>query len=252
MMSDNKIFLLHIPKTAGTALSRAFRGAVPLERYFEHMESRVPLFGEVVVDGGPFFVSGHFTYEIAQTLIAREDVFSLTVLRDPVRQLESHIKWLKAYGNPADPERLAQIPPPIAELALQLWESDLNCVSDLEKVLERPLGYQLFDNLQVRYLTSAKVSKITSAEAELACENITSFSFYFVMEDLPAAMERLQVRFPGVCELERVNSSMIDESIVPENNKVMDYLLEKTKFDQVLFDRARESSRRSFLAHRSK
>lgn len=247
-MSADKIFLLHIPKTAGTALSRAFRAAVPADRYFEHMESRVPLFQEVIADGGPFFVSGHFTYEFAQELIVREDVYALTVLRDPLRQLESHIKWLKAYGNPADPERLAQIPPPIAELALQLWESDLNDVGDLEKVLERPLGYQLFDNLQVRYLTSAKVNKITSEEAELACDHINSFNLHFVMDDLPAAMDRLQVRFPGVCDLEMVNSSMIDEYIEPENGKVMDYLLEKTKFDQVLFDRAKESSRRSFLA----
>ncbi len=247
-MRADKIFFLHIPKTAGTALSRVFRGAVPIDRYFEHMESRVPLFHEVTTDGEPFFVSGHFTYEVAQALIARDDVYALTVLRHPVQQLESHIKWVKAYGNPEDPERLEQIPQPIANLALQLWESDLNDVNDLEKVLESPLGHQLFDNLHVRYLTSAKVAKVGPSEAELACDHISMFDFFFVMDDLPAAIDRLKGRFSDVCELETVNPSMIDEHVQPENTQVMEYLLEKTKFDQVLFDMAKEDSRRRFFA----
>ncbi len=246
-MSADKIFFLHIPKTAGTALSRVFRAAVPAERYFEHMESRVPLFHEVIADGEPFFVSGHFTYEVAQGLISRQDVYALTVLREPVRQLESHIKWVKAYGNPSDPERLQLIPPPIANLALQLWESDLNDVNDLEKVLESPLGHQLFDNLHVRYLTSAKVPKVSRIEAELACNHIRTLDLFFVVDDLPAAMEQIKARFSDICELENVNPSMIDENVQPENDAVMEYLLAKTKFDQVLFDRAKEESRRRFF-----
>ena len=89
--------------------------------------------------------------------------------------------------------------------------------------------------------------KVSRIEAELACNHIRTLDLFFVVDDLPAAMEQIKARFSDICELENVNPSMIDENVQPENDAVMEYLLAKTKFDQVLFDRSKEESRRRFF-----
>ena len=107
------VLFLHIPKTAGSSLTDAFCFS------FQHFLRDGHLPGSpwrgIMERGEPFFVSGHFPIATIADVIERPEVFSFTVLRDPWEQVVSHIRWVKAYGDPARAAKLAEIDPSIAE-----------------------------------------------------------------------------------------------------------------------------------------
>jgi hypothetical protein len=245
---NDKIFFLHIPKTAGTAFNEIFKGAVPGGRFFQHMESRRSLFLEVIEDGGPFFASGHFMYRNFQNLVTREDIFSITILRNPVQQLISHLKWVKAYGNPDDTERRKTISENIAKLAIELWKTNLNDVNKLKKIFDRPIGKALFDNLQTRYLSSHTSDAVTKEVLDSALNNFKSFNFIFILDDIANANEFLSKKFDNIGNLTTSNVARIDESVDLSDKKVLDFYRLAVRFDAVLFTEVRKYSRERFFS----
>ncbi|MCF1504908.1 hypothetical protein L0F51_14235 [Afifella sp. H1R] len=243
----DKIFFLHIPKTAGSAFNLAFQKAVPDGRHFEHMESQRELFYSVVSDGQPFYASGHFPFSRVRDLVMRPDVFTITIFREPLKQLLSHLKWVKAYGRPDGEARRHLIPENIAELSLDLWETDLNDVARLEPILASPTAISLFDNTQTRYMTRSIGGRIGEEQNRFSMGHLKHFDFFFVLEDMAAAHKKLTRKIPGLGPIPRTNEAMLSETVDLQDGKIRTFYEGFVRFDRKLYDNARRRSRRRFL-----
>ncbi|MDQ0325201.1 hypothetical protein J2R99_001050 [Rhodopseudomonas julia] len=243
----DKIFFLHIPKTAGSAFNLAFQEAVPPGRHFEHMESRRELFYSIISDGKPFYASGHFPFSRVRDLVMRPDVFTITIFREPLKQLLSHLKWVKAYGRPDGEARRRLIPENIAELSLALWETDLNDVARLEPILASPTAISLFDNTQTRYMTRSVAGRIGEEQGRFSMGHLKHFDFFFVLDDMAAAHVRLTREIPGLGQIPRTNEAMLSETIDLQDGRVRAFYEDFVRFDRQLYNNARRRSRRRFL-----
>ncbi|MCZ8543096.1 sulfotransferase family protein [Mesorhizobium qingshengii] len=246
MLQYDKIFFLHIPKTAGSAFNHIFKPLFGPDRYFEHMESQPELFLSVQRDGRPFFMSGHVYFEAACPLIERSDVFTITILREPVAQLISHLKWVKYVGSPKYPDPNA-IDAEILEFARELFRVPLSDIASVGDLLDRPLGLRLFDNLQVRYLSDPFVLRVGPEHAKRAIENIIKFKFVFVLEDMAIAHEMLSRKFPGIEDINLYNEAQIVDDVDFRNAEIGNFYLERTALDRQLYLSARSFSLRFHL-----
>ena len=243
----NRIYFHHIPKTAGTAFSQIFRKIVSADNFFEHMESRRELLPKIWKNSEGFFVSGHLAYESVETLISQNDVFSITVLRNPVEQLISHIKWVKAYGAPDQEKKRASIEPQIAKLSIKLWNTSLNDVGALNTLFDCHIARMLFDNLQVRYLCPKTNMSITSHQTNASIINAKSFDFVFVLEDMDKAIKYLNRMFSGNFAVDQINTSPIDEAVDMSDPKIAEFYKLSVRFDARLFSEIRKYSRDKFF-----
>ncbi|RWB74615.1 MAG: hypothetical protein EOQ50_15010 [Mesorhizobium sp.] len=247
MQKYDKVFFLHIPKTAGTSFNSMFRPLFSSDRYFDHMESRPELFKSLQSDGFPFFISGHLNFEFARSLIERKDVFTITILREPISQLISHLKWVKYVGSPKYPDPAA-IDPEILEFSRDLFQVPLNDTARIATLLDHPVGVRLFDNLQVRYLSDPVIPRIGKMQRRIAVKNIEKFKFLFTLDDMNLALKKLTQIFPGTNDITVCNVAQIEDEVDLEDPKVVDFYRRRTVWDRELYSAAREFSLRFHLS----
>lgn len=247
MLKYDKIFFLHVPKTAGTSFNSIFKPLFAPDRYFDHMESRPDLFWSVQNDGLPFFLSGHLYFDYVRPLIDKADIFTTTILREPIAQLISHLKWVKYVGSPKYPDPAA-IDSEILEFSRELFQVPLNDVARIGSLLDHPVGLRLFDNLQVRYMSDPFVPQVGLEQRKKAIENIAMFRFLFALEDLEVALKDLSRKLPGVAGISSHNVAQIEDDIDLHDADVVNFYLEKTEFDQDLYLYARSFSQEFHLS----
>jgi hypothetical protein len=241
MQKYDKVFFLHIPKTAGTSFNNMFKPLFSSDRYFDHMESRPELFKLVQNDDLPFFISGHLYFEYVRSLIERKDVFTITILREPISQLISHLKWVKYVGSPRYPDPAA-IDPEILEFSRELFRVPLNDTARIAALLDHPVGLRLFDNLQVRYLSDPFVTRIGETQRRIAVKNIRKFKFLFTLDDMDVALKKLTRIFPGTDDINLCNVAQVEDEVDLENTRVVDFYRRRTVWDRELYSAARTFS----------
>lgn len=236
-------FFLHIPKTAGTALTDTFSFS------FRHFLRDAHLPGsrwqDVVAGEESFFVSGHFSFCEVTEMVERPDVFSFTVLRDPLEQVVSNIRWVKAYGDPARAEKLSEISPSIADLAKRLWEVSLSDVDWLGALLEGAAG-RPFRNVQTVTLQSGVAGQCEGGPegpVATALRNMKRFSFFFVLEDITRAHEVMSQRLGPLEPLKRSNAALLDERPSLDRPEVREFYRSLVEQDLELYAVARDVSR---------
>lgn len=124
--TPKNVLFIHILKTAGMAFGNVFCFA--FERYLPSQPAHDLAWREALKDDSSFFISGHFQYRQVKDVVSRNDVFAITLLRNPFDQLISHLRWVKAYGNPKRADKLGEIGPNIAKIAIELWQTHLGDV----------------------------------------------------------------------------------------------------------------------------
>ncbi|WP_158285700.1 sulfotransferase family 2 domain-containing protein [Pseudohoeflea suaedae] len=243
------VFFLHIPKTAGTSFNSVFRPEFGCDRFFDHCESRPPtILKEIQQDEQPFFASGHIQFTHCASLIRNPGVFSFTLVREPRAQLNSHLNWVKAYGDRRKPERLKEIAPKIAELARQLWDVDLNDIDRIRPILDNDVGMRLFDNSQTRYLRQVtKTRSITQECFETALKAYDSFSLVATMEDIRSANAYLKSLFPRIKLVHHENRSRLSGGIDFDNAKSREFYERFINYDRRLHQSYLERSREDFF-----
>lgn len=143
-----KLFLVHIPKTAGTTVNEVLSSHLLSKVHIE----REPDWHSTLRTGvDEQFVSGHVTAPHALSLIDRADWFVFTFLRDPVEHLISHLKWAQYMGRY---EHLHVFPTEVQDVCRYVSETDLNDISRLAGMLATfPKARVFFDNCQTRFLS---------------------------------------------------------------------------------------------------
>lgn len=238
-----RVFFLHVPKAGGTTVNEAFRPLFAPEAFLDHCESHAQKMRGLVDGEGDFFVSGHIPLRTCAALVARPDIFSFTVLRDAREQLRSHLLWVKSYGAPNAAARRKALEPAIAELAVDLWTTDLNDTRRMAMLMERNIAKGLFDNMQTRYLRSSNPGPVTGACVDDAARNIRKLSFAFVISDAELAHQWLRARYPGLAPFRQENRALIDESIDFEDVEVGAFYDRLIRHDSELVEHCRQISR---------
>lgn len=233
---------LHIPKTAGSALTDTFCFAYPHFLRDAHLPDSN--WRNVVEGNENFFVSGHFSFSDVADAIARPDVFSFTVLRDPLEQVVSNIKWVKAYGDPARAAQRTEISPSIAELAQQLWFVSLDDVNALSTLLEGARA-QPFRNVQTMLLSAgAGQGAGTGADLlDIAFANLQRFTLFFALEDIALGFDKMN-RIVGPLEpLKHSNEAVLAERPDLTDQAIRGFYASLIDLDLRLYARVKQDSR---------
>ncbi|WP_036286101.1 hypothetical protein [Methylocystis sp. ATCC 49242] len=166
----HKIFFMHIAKTAGSYINHLFENSLGPDKVIVHGEVKIrnrENFCRLVESGVEFF-SGHIYHRLWLELAkGMTDQFKMiTVLRDPIDHIASHILWLDHYNLPekkAEYERLSERPRRIVDLIGQI---DLRNPGDLDHFVTHlpPAAVKLLDNCQSRYFLCGPGSIIADHE----------------------------------------------------------------------------------------
>lgn len=234
---------MHIPKTAGSSLADAFCFT------FDHFirDGHLPQnnWRQVIQGPGSFFVSGHFRYEQVADMIDRPDVYCLTVLRDPVEHVVSHMRWVKAYGDPARAEERARLSPAFADMAIRLWQTPLSDVDAVRQVVGSPSEH-MFSSVQTKLLAAPETHQDRAAAVASALARLERFNFFCAVEDLGPAMEVLDAEVGPLEPLKTTNTALIDDAPDFGSAPVAAFYGDFITYDLELYAAAKARSRERF------
>lgn len=145
-----KLFFVHVPKTAGSSfnafLADNFEGEAHCEKYIDF---RTRKFREIDKLKSYDYISGHLNFsDFSINELKKDDYFIMTFLRDPLKQLISHINWVIHIFDISE-QFFKSHPQVIQDMSLELRGLNLNDANQLIPALEKHSG--LFQNNQTKY-----------------------------------------------------------------------------------------------------
>ena len=152
-----KLMFMHIAKTAGSSMNRFIADSIGADRCAFHLEidkrwrdpSGLRQLGEKVA------ISGHVTYRMFAERLDLAEYVKVTMLRNPLDHLISHLAFIRRLADPSQRTRLNGHTPAIQAFVAKLAAldfTDYNSVRDLVANLQ-PFERVLVENCQTRYLS---------------------------------------------------------------------------------------------------
>lgn len=240
--NSSRIGFLHIPKTAGVSIGKAFVQQLGA--------NQCALFSEKMTDESfaeKRFVSGHIYFGDVT-----RDAFLFTFLRDPIRQLASHLMWIDHYNLPQFRQELEAFPENIQARIRPLAKTDLSSAKSIDLYLqELPRDSALrIINLQSEMLAFKQwgVVDMSNRElADLAIRKIGELDFFGLSETLQADMDSLfqMLEFNSGPKLSHLNSSPSERIVDPRLPDVRRVLSKYVQADQWLYEHAFTKKNRS-------
>jgi hypothetical protein len=233
--NSSRIGFIHIPKTAGVSVTQAFVHELGAEQ--------CALFSDKMVEETfrrNRFVSGHIHFGD----VTRE-AFLFTFLRDPIRQIASHLMWIDHYNLPQFQQELAAFPADVKAGIQEIGNIDLSSAKSIDNYLRRhPLDSPLrIVNLQSEMLAFKRgeiVSMNNRELAESAIRRLGELDFFGLCESLPADMSCLfrMLKFGSSPKLSHLNSSPSERIVDHRLPDVKRVLSRYVQADQWLYEYA--------------
>jgi len=244
-----RLFLVHIPKTAGTTINESIAKELGKDRVRTHIESAPGLLTNIqTLSTDVEYVSGHHRLPDVLNNIDRKRWFVFAILRNPVRHLVSHLKWVKSLGDPDNELVRTRHSATIQAMANRLWEIDLNDVGRIHRFIHEEFdeAKQLFDNCQVRYLTKYCERPINAADAAASVEALGSMNYVGFTEDLQdayATIARILGATEGFTIIPHSNESRLDEAVNLGDPVIGRFYREAVRWDAHLYTAAKKRLR---------
>ncbi len=149
-----RIFFMHVPKTAGSSLNELIARHYPRGQVTLHIESSGFRQRRDFADRYRF-MSGHVRAHEMGRRMALDRWFWITLFREPVDHLASHLCWVRYIGEDPQSDFFRNHAAPIRELALRLQDLDFGSAEALTEFFgadHSRVICNLFDNCQTRYL----------------------------------------------------------------------------------------------------
>lgn len=149
-----KMFYMHIPKTAGSSLNHDISHNFPNINKKSHIEGVLNTPEEVSLYSKNF-LSGHLSFPNIVDKFSEDKWDFITLLRNPIDQLESHINWLIKVTDDIDSQFHNSHGKLIHTISYELKEMDLSTEKGKKKFIEQTKTNQhyrnLFENCQTKY-----------------------------------------------------------------------------------------------------
>lgn len=248
------VFFMHIAKTAGSYFNEILKSALGTETLRVHCEFSVGSSEDlrVALESGVRVFSGHVMNPLWDEMAEPLGISfrKITLLRDPIEHLASHLLWLEQYTRAnmwkhyRDLDRAHQI------VADRLSAIDLTDVGQLDDYLTNLSGLEvrLFDNCQARYFLMQGRQDVKSykplclADAKVLSKAIKDFDAIGFQDNLGEDVPRLgqSVGLDLQYVDKRVNTANSTSKIDTTNPIVRQVLSKRTILDQWLWRHARQ------------
>ncbi len=243
-----RMFLVHIPKTAGSSVNAFMEDCLGERACASHIEGHPEWkfgIGSDTIFEDKIFLSGHVFLRALRQKLTLRNTFVTTVLRDPIDQIISHIAWVRRLADPDEKKRFYQHETEIQHLATRLAELDLGSAVHLKKwASDLSLKAQaLFDNCQVRYLTDrTPTDRVTQRDLQGAIGNLQIFDLIGRSDHVPSFLtkvaEKMRLDHCSASDVNvRENIGKAKYGLDPRDPSIREALRPLVQFDQVLYDK---------------
>lgn len=186
---EDFVFFLHIPKTAGTSVSKTLAPLFPDEQVLTHYQMNNVRKHPRDIYLKARFLHGHFTHDVYGKRLPKQPSFILTFLRDPVAHYISTFFHLKIDPTFTYTTRLCKQ----QALAKEIHSFVEHCS------IEEFFAYEhahLFDNFQTRYLVKGLSSDYAGQSDEallpIAERMLVNLPFFGITEQMNESLQLLK------------------------------------------------------------
>ena len=240
------VFFMHIAKTAGSYVNSLFETALGADRVATHIETCIGGSDALAtaIDGGILVFSGHVMFGLWRDIEGPLglDFLKVTVVRDPIEHLASHIRWLDHYNNPEKRQSYRALDEHHQRVVDRVGAIDFNDVGQLDRFLTNltPAELRLFDNCQSRYFISSG-RRTLDACRPLSLADCRALRTAMEEFDVIARQDRFETdiqriaettRLPLVASDTRVNVAKSPRQMDTSNPLVRQVLGKRTLVDQ--------------------
>ncbi|MFC1680896.1 hypothetical protein ACFL1S_03760 [Pseudomonadota bacterium] len=238
------VFFMHIPKTAGTSFNTFACSRFSANSTATHIEN-MDEDNYPALQREKSYLAGHLPLRLIKQRfdVSRFDL--LTMLREPYRQLHSHVDWIKNIGADPESDFFLSHHRFFRALALKLNEPGFSIVDELESLARhQPKDLvSLFDNNQTRYFLDNIPQKVTASDFYAAKRNLDYFKLTGVTEQYAEFAASFCNSYASnyVEQKHRFNQSEREQLFDCRDNYVRSKLLPLVEFDLMLYEHVVEN-----------
>ena len=247
---SQKYFYLHIPKTAGTTFNDFLKRSFSSKETLFHIESKL----EKIVNQK--VLAGHVNLPRAKKVIPNfENYTNLTVLRNPLAQVSSHLRYVKKLGEASEKKRLETHTQSIQIIVSFLSTVDFTKVEDIDRLIQwlQENNYVLFHNCQIQYLVGSRFT-VTEAQLESAKRKLDEIEYVGITERLNDYMALLsqELDFKELEREKKLNITSETYGLDITNPKIIKALEPLICYDNIIYQYAKEKFEKDILSLREK
>lgn len=237
----DRIFYMHVAKTAGSSLNRVIASKFAKSEISLHIENHSARHQKGALDHY-MYLSGHISIVAARKKMGLGHRYQITMFRDPIEQLASHLRWVKLIESGIGLRVFSKHPKEVRQISRELQKINFRDADSLLHYLNglSGLAYKYFNNCQTRYLLGPKATLIGDFEFEQAMKAFDFFHLIGITERFSPFVNALSKKMgwslPSTQSMENVNTSDFGlDTGIPEIREVLQSSL---TYDLKLYERA--------------
>jgi len=247
-----KLFLIHIPKTAGSSLNYFIQSNFTSNKSIVHLEQNKKWkSGQIsrLVESNEF-LSGHLSIKDVMKKLDISNYYKVAMLRNPLDQVVSHIKWVIGISNKTEGKFFKNHPKVYQDMSLKLRHLDLSKKENLEYFVNNMTFNEsnLFTNCQTRYFLDSSTTSISVKDAEKAIKCFKNFDLIGTVDRyddfIKFLCKQMSWKEPKVNRKLNTNNSNIGIDL--SDHEVLTILKKLTWADEMLYEEARLHFESSF------
>lgn len=246
-----KLFFMHIAKTAGSSLNDFLDKKFINNRTITHLEGTQILDGKFNINDYDF-LSGHLRIIRIENILDLSEFTKITILRRPVDQLASHLKWVRHISDDVNSKFFKSHKQDIRKLSLKLRNINFSNPNDLDVFFNNmnDLEINLFDNCQTRYFLPDQVfTKLGKSHLNYAIKTLDKFILVGIMEEYKKFIEILCqiMNWERPIPSKRKNINSNNYGLDLKNKDILKILNSHVKLDNILYNKAYGQFTKSYL-----
>ena len=247
--SEQRLFFMHIAKAGGSSVNAYFSRQFAPDEATRHLESDPAWQNDPQSLEQRYFLSGHVNSVAIDRHLSLDGFRRVTVLREPLEQVISHLAWIRRLAVPGEEERYEAHPPYVQAFADKLAAMELGDPRSLEDLVTGLTREErgLVDNCQCRYLTNTVPEWVRDEHVPPAIERLGWFhhvGFVDRLDDFLAEVSRaMGWPLPIGRGRENVTRDFFGLSASHEDQRAA--LAPLTRFDAAVIAAARNRSRKN-------
>jgi len=245
-MTKEKIFYLHIPKTAGSSMNKFLTSQFAEDEVLTHIESRIDFQDDAKVQKANSYklLSGHVPLpQMQRKLKVLDSRKTIATFRIPMEHVISHIAWVRKLGDKGEEVRLKQHNVTVQKIVKKLLKVDLSEPREITKFIKwlENEKIHLFHNTQIKYLGGGAV--VTPQVLNSALQNMKKIDFVGTTERLDEFQAMLCYRFNWKFTNKKNNKENINTNyhgLDIKNESIRKALQPLIQWDNIIYREAKE------------